>query len=165
MDMRRGTWQLAWLSGRLVYLRYLGYIFRVISISDSNLQTSITQTQSSKRLFFLWNLVVSPDGSYCQWIDQILNYFFWSHIQMWNILQKSEPKTSIAFFPVYIHIASFKLFLYLSSVEFKCPCFSLSEPQHLRKTHQCPQHDDVIRRERQPPDLSIDGSVVPQNLK
>lgn len=23
----------------------------------------------------------------------------------------------------------------------------MSEPQHLRKTHQCPQHDDVIRRE------------------
>ena len=26
-----------------------------------------------------------------------------------------------------------------------CSCFSLSELQHLRKTHQCSQHDDVIR--------------------
>lgn len=26
------------------------------------------------------------------------------------------------------------------------PCFSLSEPQHLRKTHHRPQHDDVMCR-------------------
>lgn len=52
---------------------------------------------------------------------------------MWNILP---------------HILLFKLSpVFLSCVEYNCPCFSLSEPQLLRKTHQCPQHDDVIYRE------------------
>lgn len=52
-----------------------------------------------------------------------------------------------AFSCISPHTLLLNFLLHLSCTEYNCPCFSLSEPQHLRKTHQCPQHDDVICRQ------------------
>ncbi len=60
-----------------------------------------------------------------------------------------ELKTSDVPFSFYTSsYTSFKLSpMFLSCTEHSCPCFSLSERQHLRKTHQRPQHDDVMCRQ------------------
>ncbi|XP_039675422.1 transcription factor E2F3 isoform X2 [Perca fluviatilis] len=46
-------------------------------------------------------------------------------------------------------LVPYSCFVQVSSKEYNYLhfCFSLSEPQHLRKTHQRPQHDDVIGRQ------------------
>lgn len=68
---------------------------------------------------------------------------------MWKLFEGFMRSLWCPFFWTYAHSHLWNFLLFQSSLESNClcPCLSLSEPQHLRKTHQCPQHDDVICRE------------------
>lgn len=66
-----------------------------------------------------------------------------------SLKKKSDLKSSKAQFktrsasdvPLYLYRSTRTFFFFFSR-----PYFSLSEPQHLRKTHHRPRHDDVIRQ-------------------
>lgn len=75
---------------------------------------------------------------------------FFKVMQMWNILQEKNPSKLLTC--LFLNASTYTLKLLTTPISFVCRvqlslCFSLSEPQHLRKTHQCRQYDDVIRWE------------------
>lgn len=64
----------------------------------------------------------------------------------------SEKKPSKLLTCLFLSTSTYTFKLLITPISFLCRvqlslCFSLSEPQHLRKTHQCRQYDDVIRWE------------------
>lgn len=63
---------------------------------------------------------------------------------MIQMCRKKDFKAEIFLLCFHSLFPNFLRCLSFTESHLLCLCFSLSEPQHLRKTHHRPQHDDVI---------------------